>query len=204
MSTIPTVPVYGPADADVQLQVLNLIVRRIEQGQSLRLVEAGLPADLLDDLRELKHADMARLVEQPLGVSIRIEAPVLHHQIRVLNAQTNERRMVEYFIAAQAPVSLLRQCFNLARTDITLLRRAMHVSDEAGYGRVREADRKQIEAFWLAHKPAAGSSADQLITFWSELHKGFSQHTLATLYSVIQSFERLGHATAQHKSGGRP
>ncbi len=193
-------PVTAPTDADVQLQLLNLLVRRIEQGHSPKLVEAGLSPQLLDDLRELKHADMARLVEQPLGLSIMVEAPMLHHQIRVLNAQMSERRTLEYFVAAQAPVALLRQCFRLTKSEITSLRRAMHVADDAAYSPVRAADKRAIEAHWLNNTPAAHAEPAELIAFWMDLHRRFEHLTLASIYGAVQSFERLAReqSAAEH------
>lgn len=183
----------------LQLQIINELVLGIELGQIAMLMDAGIPAALLDDLRELKHADIARLVTKPLGFSLAIDATQLQHQLQTLKAQVSQRLLLEYFVQHKAPVTLIQQLFKISRSDITALRKAMGAAEDNLYLSIGERVRTDIEAKWLSVRGdfvANAQSPTQLALGWQTLHKCFETHSLATLYSVVQSFERMGRSNA--------
>jgi len=183
-------------DPHSQLQMLNVILLSIERGDSPNLVAAGLPPNLLDDLRELKHVDLTRLVSKPLGFTLALEPSVLSHQIRVLNEQLDQQRLREYFALHAAPVSLMQQLFRMSREEVFALRHALKVApDSASSSPLSRSVREQIESAWLKARIDFGkaqSLADKA-RLWLKLHKAMPLPiSMATIYNVVMSFESLG------------
>jgi Protein of unknown function (DUF2857) len=193
-----------------QLQALTYLLQAIEAGHATDLVKAGIPALLLDDLRDMKHVDIARLAAQPLGFKLVVNTDKLSHEIRVLKRQLAQQENLEYFAQHGAPISLIQKLFKLNRETAVGLRRAFKSSQMEANASQRASsigayERHTIEVAWAKLKQEAmmGESSQQFksktlpldsqIDIWLALHQQFSHLTIASLHTIALNYEKLAH-----------
>jgi hypothetical protein len=191
-------------DPQIQKLLLDLLISAVEAGDVQRLIDAGLPAALLDDLRQLRGFEVARLIYRDLGFSLGVDGNALAHQIQVLKLQLDDQRTREQFILAGCPTALAFRLFRMSKRDLVALRLSLGVgSDIVGSGHVRLTQRCDIEEAWLATRPdrfqwlAAGSTEalQAEIAAWKALMKACPGFSLHALYAVVMHFERFGSAS---------
>jgi hypothetical protein len=183
-------------EPDIQHALLAHTIHQIERGHVDVLVQAGLTPDTLDMLREMRASDIRRLADQPLGFSVVFDANGLSHQVRSLSDQREAQIRLEYFVANAAPTSLLRELFTVSREDITRMRTQMGVEDVKPQTLSNTLKNDIIQIWTTLSQSADGAqrSKAQHQGLWMCLHEHFAplKLSLATLYSQVQSFERLG------------
>lgn len=186
-------------DPQIQKFCLDLIILAIESGESRRLVDAGLDAALLDEIRDLKSYEIARLIQMDLGFGLVVHQGALAHQIGVLKHRLHEQRLVEMFIARGCPTPLAIRLFKLQKRDVLAYRLSLGVSNPASETQPSPAKRR-IEESWLAYRPThfnwltqpVGERLRAEIAAWKKLMEAFPHTSLMSLYQVVVRFERCG------------
>ena len=183
-------------EPDIQLAVLAHSIHQIERGRVDDLVQAGVSPETLDLLRAMRASDLRRLADQPLGFRIVFDDTSLTHQVRSLSDQRDAQMRLEYFIKHAAPVSLLKELFTISRPEITHMRTQLGVTDFKPQV-INEPLQREIVQIWITLRKSVDWSQRtraQHQHLWQCLHEHFarSKLSMATLYSQVLSFERLG------------
>ena len=187
---------FALTEPDIQQALLAHTIHQIERGRVNDLVQAGLSPETLDLLREMRASDLRRLADQPLGFRIEFDATGLTHQVRSLSDQRESQIRLEYFVGNAAPTSLLKELFTITRTDVTRMREQMGVTNVKPQVLGEPLQREVVQVWTTLRKSVDWSQRTraQHQHLWKCLHEHFTtqQLTMATLYSQVLSFERLG------------
>lgn len=186
-------------DPQVQKLLLDLLTTAVEAGDHHRLIEAGLPATLLDDLRQLRSYEVTRLIHRDLNFGLLVDSTAMAHQIHILKAQLDDQRTREQFVAAGCPTPLALRLFRMNKRDVLAMRLSLNVGRPTGAVR-SAAQRQQVEDRWLAMRPVGfewcRSQTPELlkaeVRCWQALMREFSGFSLHSLYQVVMRFERFG------------
>jgi Protein of unknown function (DUF2857) len=190
-------------DSEIQFQLLSHLVTLVEQGQLDALADGGLDPHVMDQLRELRASDLRRLSSQPLGLELTINTPSLAHQVRSLSEQREAQLRLEYFVTARAPTSLLRELFPISRVEIAHLRSQLGLdASDIKPQALSEVLHREVLDVWLTLRASVDwvkAARAQHQHVWQCLHEHFKPRklTLATLYSQVLSFERLGQSAGR-------
>lgn len=187
------------SDPQTQKLVLDLLTTAVEAGHHQPLIDAGLPASLLDELRQLRSFELTRLIHRDLNFGLVIDSTALTHQIHILKAQLDDQRIREQFIGAGCPTPLAQRLFRMNKRDVLALRLSLAVAKPLGAVR-SPAQRHNIEDRWLALRPTGfewcqrhtPASLKAEIKSWQALMREFSGLSLHSLYQVVMRFERFG------------
>lgn len=186
-------------DPQVQKLLLDLLTTAVEAGEHHSLIEAGLPASLLDELRELRSYEVARLIHRDLNFGLLVDSTAMAHQIHILKAQLDDQRIREQFVAAGCPTPLALRLFRMNKRDVLAMRLSLNVGRPIGT--VRSAtQRHQVEDRWLELrpqgfdwcKPLSPETLQAEVKSWQTLMREFSGFSLHSLYQVVMRFERFG------------
>jgi len=195
---VPNVHKIALADADTQLQsaIVAWLIGRIEAGDISTLINAGVAADTLDEVRQISARLQSRLaaMRRPF-VAIEIDFSVLKGALHSIVKADAYRDQLAYFIEHGATNPMLRQLFSLSRAEITDTRHMLQSQDAKG-GRTAlppHDERMSIYARWRAitAESQVHPHADyrhQLM----DLHFAFdARYSLATLYAIVNEFGLL-------------
>jgi Protein of unknown function (DUF2857) len=183
-------------DPDIQQALLAHTIHQIERGQVDALVQAGVSPETLDLLREMRASDLRRLADQPLGFFVKFDAVSLTHQVRSLSDQREAQMRLEYFVMHAAPSTLLRELFTITRGEITQMRTQLGVTELKPQVITESLQREVVQVWTTLRKSVDWSQRTraQHQHLWKCLHEHFAKSglSMATLYSQVLSFERLG------------
>ena len=190
-------------DPQVQKFILDLITGAIEAGEHQQLINAGVPAELLDELRELKSYELTRLIQRDLCFTLVLDSVALSHQIRVLKLQLDEQRTRELFIGRGCPTPLAARLFRMGKRDVLALRLSLGMPRPA-MG-LRPSQKPVVEDAWIRCRPPnfcwwaplTNESLRTELESWKALLAEFPELNLLTLYQIVMRFERFG--TAEEK-----
>lgn len=184
-------------DPQVQKFILDLITGAIEAGEHEYLMNAGVPAELLDELRELKSYELTRLIQRDLNFSLVLDSVALSHQIHVLKLQLDEQRTREFFIGRGCPTPLAARLFRMGKRDVLAMR--LSLGTPKPMMSLKPSLKPVVEDAWLRCRPAnfcwwaplTTESVKAEVRSWQVLLAEFPELNLLTLYQIVMRFERF-------------
>lgn len=197
---LPTNILKVKADPQVQKFILDLITGAIEAGEHEQLMNAGVPAELLDELRELKSYELNRLIQRDLSFCLVLNSVALSHQIHVLKLQLDEQRTREFFIGRGCPTPLAARLFRMGKRDVLAMR--LSLGTPKPVISLRSSQKTVVEDAWIRCRPPnfcwwAPLTNEPLrveLQSWKRLMTEFPELNLLTLYQIVMRFERFGVA----------
>ena len=180
-------------DQQLRLLLLAQLIREIQAAAAEQApTPQGFTEQQIEQLQSLSSAQLVQLsaMAEP-RVAIQIDAGSLEHGLRQVDYLNKRSRQLEYFIRHGATSSMLTKLFRISSADVTLKRRLF-----AGTSPLLRrpampphAVREQITNRWFEIRKGKDREPERAEDY-EALHREFSQHTFATLYSVVHEFDR--------------
>ena len=180
-------------DQQLRLLLLAQLIREIQAAAAEQApTPQGFTEQQIEQLQSLSSAELVQLsaMAEP-RVAIQIDAGSLEHGLRQVDYLNKRSRQLEYFIRHGATSSMLTKLFRISSADVTLKRRLF-----AGTSPLLRrpampphAVREQITNRWFEIRKGKDREPERAEDY-EALHREFSQHTFATLYSVVHEFDR--------------
>jgi len=146
---------------------------------------AGLPPELLDQLRRLTVVDLARWGSGFLGLSIQVDAIELQRELARIDRARDDRSLYESFVRRGASPRLVARLFGVSDGDVRRLRRLIAPAVVVG-GRPRlpnEERRIDITAMWASLE---NSDLSDRRRYW-QLSEAFPDVPITSLECAIGS-----------------
>ena len=180
-------------DQQLRLLLLAQLIREVQAAASEQApTPPGFTEQQIEQLQALSSAELVQLsaMTEP-RVAIQIDAGSLEHGLRQVDYLNKRSKQLEYFIRHGATSSMLTKLFRISSADVTLKRRLF-----AGTSPLLRrpampphAVREQITNRWFEIRKGKQQEPERAEDY-EALHREFSQHTFATLYSVVHEFDR--------------
>lgn len=180
-------------DQQLRLLLLAQLIREIQAAASEQApTPQGFTEQQIEQLQSLSSAELVQLsaMAEP-RVAIQIDAGSLEHGLRQVDYLNKRSRQLEHFIKHGATSSMLTKLFRISSADVTLKRRLF-----AGTSPLLRrpampphAVREQITNRWFEIRKGKEREPERAEDY-EALHREFSRHTFATLYSVVHEFDR--------------
>jgi Protein of unknown function (DUF2857) len=141
-----------------------------------------------DALGVLSTANLGRLarMEAP-RISVRLDSATFDHGIRSLLYVSKRQQEIDHFVRSGATVPMLERLFHVTSHDMARCRGASGLMRTGRPPLPSAARREQIVAAWHMLRTTTLRNASETAQY-RELHRQFSDLTLATLNAVVNEF----------------
>ena len=186
-------------DAFAKRTLMEEIIRRIEKGGTDGvdgLLDAGIPAELLDQIRNCSARDLLAVSEMSdAKFTVTFNSAALLQCFKRLSDMKRKQSLAEYFVREGATPEIMLQLFKLPMSNVRQIR---------GYLRPTSCN---------AGRPALNSISNraEIISFWEELlvrepdireryfalHQRFNSYLFSSLWNVVSRYE-YGNRASEH------
>jgi hypothetical protein len=170
--------------------ILQEIARRIEAADLEELLTAGIDGETIDRFRALRNGDAQHLAGACAGLfAVVVDAARFRWLLDVAEERYRASELLEYFVQHGATLAMIRVLLRPARGMVESY--FANLKPLRARGRPSLPDgrcRDRIHVAWadLRKEFPALPERERLV----ELHRQFPSFTLATLYSVLNEFNR--------------
>ena len=177
------IPVF---DTVLSKILLHEMTDMVEQNKFGPLLDLGFKPSDLDVLRSMPANKINRLA--PLitkSCSWNIDYKGYQTAMDTLNRRSEEEALFEYFVEQRAPIPMLRVLFKASREQIDYARLALgKMKPEGRVVAPLEKERQRIVTQWFKFNTSV-----LLRQRYYDLHQLMPEHSISTLYSVVNQAE---------------